>query len=335
MLAGVGAGDLALRRVAGIARGARLDLALGRAGEPLHSNDFLSLLVRSVQSTGEVPEELVGPLARSGELASADEVSAAVEQALHDLAHADNAVASEKLIQLTAQRTGNAVHKLLHEVHIPAPRARIAVASPELLARYEQVATRKLPAVIADVLGNQGATTKRREIARLRTQFERLRSQVGGASQLTDAQRQRAMGILRRARKLTREDFANVRTAAWRRLRRDPELASIEQELLEVGDVSSESAEGSVRVRTQSAAGRVSYEPMNLEHRVRRSDNPWLYNDVDNLLMTDAGQNQQYLETIRQYGSVWPTDDVEQFVVVHGLNDQGVDFAPDASLNRP
>ena len=76
------------------------------------------------------------------------------------------------------------------------------------------------------------------------------------------------------------------------------------------------------------ADGTERFEPINLEHKVRLSDNPWLAKGSRNLIATDAPQNQQYLEAIRQQGGVWPTDPIEDFVVRFQLNDQGVDFAP-------
>jgi hypothetical protein len=42
----------------------------------------------------------------------------------------------------------------------------------------------------------------------------------------------------------------------------------------------------------------------------------------------DAAQNQRYLESLRQYGGVWPTDVVEDFVIRYRLNSQGIDFRP-------
>ena len=75
-------------------------------------------------------------------------------------------------------------------------------------------------------------------------------------------------------------------------------------------------------------AGATSFESMNIEHRVRLSDNPWRYNEGANLLLSDSAQNQQYLEALRKEGSIWPTDAVEEFVVRFALNDQGIDFAP-------
>jgi hypothetical protein len=76
------------------------------------------------------------------------------------------------------------------------------------------------------------------------------------------------------------------------------------------------------------AGGGIKFEPLGVEHRTRLSDDPWRYNDPANLIVTDAAQNEQYMEALRQKGFVWPTGATEDFVVRHGLNDQGVDFAP-------
>ena len=70
-----------------------------------------------------------------------------------------------------------------------------------------------------------------------------------------------------------------------------------------------------MRIKVVKADGTEAFEPLNLEHKVRLSDNPWLAKSNRNLILTDAPQNQQYLEALRQQGSVWPTDAVEGFVV--------------------
>jgi len=71
------------------------------------------------------------------------------------------------------------------------------------------------------------------------------------------------------------------------------------------------------------------FESLGVEHRTRLSDDPWRYNDPDNLIVTDAAQNEQYLEALRRHGKIWPTGGVEDFVIRHQLDDQGVDFSPD------
>jgi hypothetical protein len=64
---------------------------------------------------------------------------------------------------------------------------------------------------------------------------------------------------------------------------------------------------------------------------VRKSDNPWRYNDPDNLTASDAPLNQAYLEALRKHGNIWPeAGSVDDFVVRHGLNRQGIDFSPGA-----
>jgi hypothetical protein len=82
------------------------------------------------------------------------------------------------------------------------------------------------------------------------------------------------------------------------------------------------------------ATGAVRFEPMNIEHRTRLSDNPWLYDNRGNLIITDAAQNQQYLEALRKFG-VWPTGRIEDFVIRHELNRQNVDFSPVGAGRRP
>lgn len=80
---------------------------------------------------------------------------------------------------------------------------------------------------------------------------------------------------------------------------------------------------GTLQIKVRRANGTESFEPLNLEHRVRLSDNPWLAKGNRNIILTDAPQNQQHLEALRKQGSVWPTDAVETFVVRHKLNDEG------------
>lgn len=208
------------------------------------------------------------------------------------------------------------------------PQTRfLRVADPKLLAEYEQLATRKMPAIVAEVLEGEGTTVGRTRLAQLRVEFDQLRSEVGSATQLTEAQRARANQILGEARTLARADFKNLQTKVTKRLRADPELKQLEDRLIAAGDVE-DKATGGVRLKTQKADGSTNFEPVNIEHRTRLSDNPWAAKDAENLLLTDAAQNQQYLEAIRQYGGVWPADAIEDFVVRHQLNNQGIDFRP-------
>ncbi|MFJ6079971.1 DUF4157 domain-containing protein [Streptomyces sp. NPDC092369] len=207
-----------------------------------------------------------------------------------------------------------------------SPQTRApAVSQPGLVAQYERVANGKMGAVVRDVLRGQRATATRTRLAQLRQQFDQLRAQVGGG-QLTPAQRADATAILREARSLARADFNNVRDGIWRRLRADSDLLRIEGRLQDAGDA----AQGgtALQVNTRTGTGD-RFESLGVEHRTRLSDDPWRYNDPDNLIVTDAPQNEQYLEALRRHGSIWPSGDVEDFVIRHRLNDQGVDFSPD------
>lgn len=206
-----------------------------------------------------------------------------------------------------------------------SPQTRApAVTRPGLLAQYERVANNKMAAVVLDALSRQRTTATRTRLAQLRQQFDQLRRQVGSGP-MTPAQRADADAVLREARDLARADFDNVRNAIWRRLRADPDLLRIEGQLQAAGDAAEGGA--ALQVSTRTAAG-TRFESLGVEHRTRLSDDPWRYNDPANLIVTDAPQNEQYLEALRRHGSIWPTGDVEDFVIRHQLNDQGVDFTP-------
>ncbi len=150
---------------------------------------------------------------------------------------------------------------------------------------------------------------------------------MGDAPNLTPEQRTRANDLLREARDISRRDFNGLQKKVMRRLRADPALQAIENQLVAAGDAQA-APTGTMRIKVVKADGTEAFEPLNLEHKVRLSDNPWLAKSNRNLILTDAPQNQQYLEALRQQGSVWPTDAVEGFVVRHQLNDEGIDFAP-------
>jgi hypothetical protein len=199
-----------------------------------------------------------------------------------------------------------------------------ALSRPELLATYEREANARVPALVADVLSNQQSTPARTRLGVLRQQFDQLRQAVGGG-QLTAAQRLQANQILREARVLSRADFNNVRNGLWLRLRREPALSGIEQQMRQAGDV--QAGGRALRVRTQTGAG-TKFEGLGVEHRTRLSDDPWRYNDPANLIVTDAAQNEQFLEALRQHGHIWPAGDTEDFIIRHGLNDQGLYYAP-------
>lgn len=256
----------------------------------------------------------------------------AVRQALRDLARSEGVVADETLVNVAAQKSGEAVARAQAaavEGSVPQTRT-LSVTQPQLVAQYEQLVNQRLPQVVQDVIAAQRPTPGRIRLAAIRQQLDSLRTQVGNSQRLTQPQRDLANDLLREARDLARADFDNVRDAVWRRLRnptRNPDLAQIEQRLRTAGDVQGPQT-GAMRVRMADPGGAASYESMNIEHRARLSDNPWRYNDASNLLLSDSAQNQQYLEALRQSGSVWPTDAIEDFVVRFGLNDQGINFAP-------
>ncbi len=195
-----------------------------------------------------------------------------------------------------------------------------------LLAEYEQVATKKIPQIVREILKDQELTPTRKQLAVLKDRFDKLMGKVGDSPKLTAAQRKEAEEILEEARVLAREDFGNVQKAVWRRLRQDPDLIEIEKKLRKTGDVGPGKRALQIPTKRIDESG-VEFESQGLEHRVRLSDDPWLYNHPENLLVTDAAQNEQYLEAIRQHG-IWPTTETEAFVVRHGLSSQPYDFAP-------
>jgi hypothetical protein len=210
------------------------------------------------------------------------------------------------------------------------PQTRnVRVANPELVARYEQVANAKMPQIVNDVVANEAVSTPgRARLTKLGTDFDALRAEVGDARQLTADQRTRANGILREARDLSGKDYKGLQGKVTKQLRADPELKAIADQLIAAGDAQAKQT-GALRIKVIRAdTGAESFEPLNLEHRTRQSDNPWMAKNPGNLIVTDAPQNQQYLEAIREQGGVWPTSAVEEFVVRHQLNDQGIDFTP-------
>ena len=316
------------RRIIGVAaavnpeHASEIAEAAGRSA--LHDDRYLQGLAVAVESTGEAPQRLVAPLARSGAFASGDEAAAAVEQALRDAVRRRAVDVDAAIVEHVARQVSSAVDEILQ---VTPQSRRLAVSQPQLVAQYEQLATNKIPGLVRDLLAAERQTARRARLAQLRVEFDQLRAQVGAAHQLEPQQRARAMQILREARDIARRDFGNLQTKVTRRLHADPELRAIEQQLRATGDVQGRPGRA-LRVRVEKEGGEIAYEPLNIEHRVRLSDNPWMAKDPHNLLLTDAAQNQQYLEAVRQYGSVWPTDDLERFVVTHGLHDQAIDFRP-------
>jgi hypothetical protein len=216
-------------------------------------------------------------------------------------------------------------------VHIDPQTAHVAVSRPELLARYEGLATRKLPQIVAEVLSRQGSTPPRRRLDALHRRFETLRNGIPvDRVELTPAERARASAILQEARDLARKDFNNLRKAVWNRLRSDPELRALAAQMQAAGDVELERRTGRVhvRVRTETETGDIVFRPLDLEHRGRLSDNPWRYNDPENLIVTDAPLNQQYLEALRRYGGIWGTEETEAFITRHNLTEQTSGYGP-------
>ena len=324
LLVRVGA-NAPLLRFAGAAAPTLDSLAdIGVSGRrALASDEYLDMLAAAAKSRGDVPPQLLAPLAADGAFGSADEAQAALEQALRDRAR--DAEFDAAFAEHLADDAGDALAEIFEKT--PQTR-RVAVARPELLGEYERLANSKMSEIVQNVLAKQRSTATRARLEVLRDEFAALRNEVQEGAELTADQRKRAMEILGEAREKSRADFDNVRDSVNGRLRKDEELQQLEKQMRAAGDVTNE-ASGGLRVRTVNNAGEVSFEPLNIEHRMRLSDNPWGYNHYENLLVTDAAQNQQFLEALRKHGGIWPTDETERFVITHGLHDQkGVDFRP-------
>jgi hypothetical protein len=293
----------------------------------VHQDAFVNQLVRAHAATGEVPEELAMPLAHSGAFKSGDEAAAAVEQSVKD-ARARGALdieSNEAIAEHVGSDAGNAVDRVLH---ITPGTRKTAVSKPALLARYERMFDSKLQAAMDRIVARQRASVKRARLDVLHQEFETLRAQVGDAVTLTAKQRADAMRILDQARRDADDLWGNLQSKLQKELRADPELKAIEDEMRALGDVSGHRS-GAIRVKVQKADGSFDYEALNIEHKVRKSDNPWRYNDPANLTASDAPLNQAYLEALRRHGRIWPeVGSIDDFVVRHGLNRQGVDFTP-------
>ena len=191
---------------------------------------------------------------------------------------------------------------------IPLPQPVIAQtrrAAPrrgDLLAKYASEANQRMPQIVDRVTANQRNTRTRERLRIQGVLFGRLMNEVGDSRELSASQRAKAMDILREARQLARADFGNLRAPITRELRRDQVLEAIAVELRKAGDVN-DAQRGALRVRTTNDATRgITFEPLNLEHRIRLTDNPWLYNDRNNLIVTDGPQNQQYLRLCASTG---------------------------------
>jgi hypothetical protein len=232
--------------------------------------------------------------------------------------------ARSMLRSTVAQRFGVAAEEAV-ELAPQTRRVAVSDASRTLLAQYERLANQRIRAVLTDVM-RQGSTPNRRELADLLRRFRDLMGQVGEAP-LTPAQRSTAEAILRRARKLSQRDWGNVRNAIWARLSKDPELSALAERMVAKGDAQIGRL-GQLKIRTAHDAGGVKFQALEPDHLVRRTDNPWRYSDPTNLNLTDSAQNQQFLETLRQQGSIWATDDIERFVVGNGLSSQSTTRLP-------
>ena len=179
---------------------------------------------------------------------------------------------------------------------------RVEVSQPAVLARYQARAKEKMTQAANDVKARRRDSTKRRELAALREPFEAIMNQAGNASELTPKQREDANRILRRARPLARDDFGSFAPSVNGELRKDPEMQALERQLIRAGDAASGS--GALRVQTCSTYhGAVRFEPLNVEHGTRLGDNPWRHDDPAHLMLTDAAQNQQFLEELRNTGA--------------------------------
>lgn len=295
----------------------------------IHQDEFLNQVVKAQASTGSVPDELAMPLAHSGAFKNGDEAAAAVEQSVKD-AKARSALdieVDDAFAEQVGKTAGDAVDRILHLT--PGTR-KTSVSNPRLLADYEKKVDSKLKAAMATIVGRQGASAKRARLAVLDQDFAAFRAQVGDAVTLTAKQRDDAMKILNEARDIANDQWKGLQGKLQKELRAYPELKAIEDEMRALGDVSDHKT-GAIRVRAQKADGTIDYESLNIEHKVRKSDNPWLYDHPDNLTASDAPLNQAYLEALRKHGGIWPeAGSIDDFVVRHGLNRQGVDFAPGA-----
>jgi hypothetical protein len=170
------------RGLLGLRAGAQSDLfADPAAADPMRSSELLTLLTRAQRASGDVPDELLVPLVRSGGFSSADEAQAAVEQAVRDAARRGAVDADDELARAIAEHAGEVAGDVLQ---VTPQTRRLAVSQPELLAQYERLVNDRLPAVIDDVLRRQGSTPRRRRLAELRTRFDELLA-LGEEVQLT------------------------------------------------------------------------------------------------------------------------------------------------------
>ncbi|MEU7603602.1 hypothetical protein [Streptomyces sp. NPDC041003] len=190
------------------------------------------VLIDEVLEKHEYQENRFVTRARIGPQSQVDAEKEAGQQAVRDT------FVSNMHGALGATKTGAASAGLVQ----PAPRLlttqsrHVTVANPELVARYERLANERLPAVIDQTLAAERATPGRARLAQPGTQFDTLRVEVGNAPTLTPQQRIRAVGILREARVLAREDFSGLQGKAMARLRAGAQLQAIEGQLVAAGD---------------------------------------------------------------------------------------------------
>lgn len=242
-----------------------------------------------------------------------------------------------KIQTAIAQKDKAEVSKAKEDVHALAVTVQelvdvkssrnVGVNDKELLAEYERLADKKLPWMLDLVLAKHASTptAARQTLVKLEADFRKLMATVPQGAELTAKQRADATDILREARELARKDFSNVQQAVWEHLRGDEDLKKIEAKMVAKGDVGP--GEAALRIGTMRTSGK-GYGSMDLEHSARLSDQPLRYNERNNLMVTDAFQNQQFNEALRKHGKVWATDELEAFVIFHRLNDQGIDFMP-------
>jgi hypothetical protein len=252
-------------------------------------------------------------------------------------ATADNPTVSKSAQTVSRSTTGDAAKTVTgdktHTIQVRGAEAR--VSNPELLAQYERRGNQILPEKIQETIaaerttqgGNSPAELRRNRLSQLENAFDALRAKVGNATELTSEQRDDFNKVLREARTLANKEYKGLQPKLMPRLRADATLQSIEKQLVQAGDAKA-SETGALQIKVVHPDGSEEFQPLNLDHFVRKSDNPWLAKDSHNLTLTDAPQNQQYLEALRKHGKIWPTDDRERFIVAHQLNDQRVNFAP-------
>ena len=114
-----------------------------------------------------------------------------------------------------------------------------------------------------------------------------------------------------------------MRPAVWRRIHRDPDVLKIRDELVALGDAKlNKDPSSALQVKTHLAEGKNRFRPLEMEHQIRISENPWKYNIGANTSFTTSYGNRILSEQIRKTGLWVGGDKVEEFVVRVGLVDQ-------------